>query len=72
MVARAYATAQLPQYNLSKMAINILSTLAMSPEPKRPFSSVKNLINDKRMKCVKSWLKLEDFLSGGRGDVGDL
>jgi hypothetical protein len=41
------ATANYP--NLSKMAINILSILAMSSEPERVFSSAKNLFNDKRL-----------------------
>ena len=56
---------------LSRMAIDILSILAMSLEVKRLFSAAENTISDKRLRliassieaieCLKSWFRLNLF-----------
>ena len=68
--------------NLSKMALNILSIPSMSSEPERVFSSINNMMNDKRMtmgmgtleafECLKSWLKLKDFVFEDSTHVGTI
>jgi hypothetical protein len=57
--------------HLSKFALEILSTAAMSAEPERLFSATKLIITDRRNKLtiriietlasLKSWYKLKDF-----------
>ena len=64
--------------NLSKMALDILSILAMSADPERLFSSAKITISDRRnrlsiytleaLECLKLWLKISTFLDDDEED----
>jgi hypothetical protein len=57
---------------LSKLALDVLSILAMLAEPERLFLATKLILTDRRNKlsiriikalaCLKSWYKLRDFI----------
>lgn len=65
--------------NLSRMALDILSTPAMAADPERLFSSAGLTITDRRnhlsiqsieaLECMKSWMKLQEADISGEGDM---